>query len=192
MTWTKKHDEFCLKQKLRPSTKLLLCWILRRANQYQVTEIEVDLRIFNSWVAKKRGTPYDPKTIKEAMNQRYECSDGLILISKTYSPWVKKLIVRPLSLVTQKKPQKTGIIPQVNGSNCIKKYKPNGRKTEYFRLDYRVKNRVRSIHIPGGNVHANLAQYRVKELQAMINRSAELGEIIAAVQDYRNGKAIDI
>ena len=77
-------------------------------------------------------------------------------------------------------------------SICIKKYKPNSRKTEYFRLDYRVKNRVRSIHIPGGNVHANLAQYRVKELQAMINRSAELGEIIAAVQDYRNGKAIDI
>ena len=29
-------------------------------------------------------------------------------------------------------------------SICIKKYKPNGRKTEYFRLDYRVKNRVKS------------------------------------------------
>ena len=117
MTWTKKHDEFCLKQKLRPSTKLLLCWILRRANQYQVTEIEIDLIVFNSWIAKKRGTPYDPKTIREAINQRYECTNGLVLISKDYTPWVKKLIVRPLSLVTQKKPQKTGTIPQENGSN---------------------------------------------------------------------------
>lgn len=75
---------------------------------------------------------------------------------------------------------------------CIKKYKPNGRKTEYYRLDYRVKKRVKSIHIPGGNIHANLTQYRVKELQAMIDRGADLGEIIAAVEDYRNGKAIEI
>ena len=118
MTWTKKHDEFCLKQKLRPSAKVLLFWILRRTKQYhQISEIEIDLIVFNSWVEKWRGTPYDRKTIKEAINQRYECTNGLVLISKDYTPWVKKLIVRPLSLVTQKKPQKTGTIPQVNGSN---------------------------------------------------------------------------
>ena len=117
MTWTKKHDEFCLKQKLRPSTKLLLCWILRRVNQYQVTEIEIDLRAFNSWVAKKRGTPFDRKTVKEAINQIDESTNGLVLITKDYSPWIKKLIVRPLSLVTQKKPPETGIVPKINDSN---------------------------------------------------------------------------
>lgn len=69
---------------------------------------------------------------------------------------------------------------------CVKKYKPNGRNTEYFRLDYRVGKKVKSIHIPGGNVRARLAQYRAKELQKMIDRGAELGEIIAAVETYRN------
>ncbi|MEM7593720.1 MAG: hypothetical protein AAF383_19785 [Cyanobacteria bacterium P01_A01_bin.83] len=68
----------------------------------------------------------------------------------------------------------------------IKEYSPNGRKTKYFRLDYRLGKRVKSVHIPGGNVHAKLAQYRARELQAMIDRGAELGEIIAAVQTYRS------
>ena len=128
MTWTKKHDEFCLRQKLRPSARVLLFWILRRTKQYhQISEIEIDLIVFNSWVAKKRGTPYDPKTIREAINQRYERTNGLVLISKDYTPWVKKLIVRPLSLVTQKKPQKTGTIPQVNRSNPM--YSDEHKKT---------------------------------------------------------------
>ena len=140
MTWTKKHDEFCLKQKLRPSTKLLLCWILRRANQYQVTEIEIDLRVFNSWIAKKRGTPYDPKTIREAINQIDECTNGLVLITKDYSPWIKKLIVRPLSLVTQKKPPKTGTVPKINDSNPMysaehKKASREQQQQDISRLD---------------------------------------------------------
>ncbi len=70
---------------------------------------------------------------------------------------------------------------------CVKKYKPNGRKTEYFRLDYRVGKKVKSIHIPGGNVQAKLAQYRARELQKLIDRGAELEEIIAAVETYRDG-----
>ena len=92
MTWTKKHDEFCLEQKLRPSTILMLRWILRRANNHNVCEIEVDLRLFNTWIAKKRGTPYDRKTIKEAIAQLDECTQGLVLITKEYTPWVKKLL----------------------------------------------------------------------------------------------------
>lgn len=117
MTWSKKHDEFCLQCKLRPSTRLMLRWILRRAKLNEVSEIEVDLRVFNSWVEKKRGTAYDRKTIREAIDQLDESTQGLVLISKTYSPWVKKLIVRPLSLVTEKKPRKTGTIPRENSLN---------------------------------------------------------------------------
>ncbi len=68
---------------------------------------------------------------------------------------------------------------------CVKQYKPNGRKTEYFRLDYRLGKKVKSIHIPGGNVRAKLAQYRARELQKLIDRGAELEEILAAVETYR-------
>ena len=101
MTWTKKHDEFCLEQKLRPSTRLLLRWLLRRAKLNQVAEIEIDLRVFNNWVAKRRGTPYDRKTIREAIAQLDEETRGLVLITKRYSPWVQKLLVRPLSNVAE-------------------------------------------------------------------------------------------
>ena len=69
-------------------------------------------------------------------------------------------------------------------SISIEKYHPNGRKTEYFRLKYRIGKKTITPHIPGGNIHAKLAQYRVKQLQAMIDRGAELGEIIAAVKTY--------
>ena len=74
---------------------------------------------------------------------------------------------------------------KVEFTACVKQYKPNGRKTEYFRLDYRVGKKAKSIHIPGGNVHASLAQERAKEIQLMIDRGVELGEIIAAVKTYR-------
>ena len=67
---------------------------------------------------------------------------------------------------------------------CVNKYTPGGRKQQYFRLSVRQRKGVKHIHIRGGNVNAKLAQYRAKELQSMIDRGAELGELIAAVQDY--------
>lgn len=70
---------------------------------------------------------------------------------------------------------------------CIEKYHPNGRKAEYYRLKYRQGKKVKTIHIPGGSTIAELAQYRAQKLQQMINRGAELGEIIAAVQTYCSG-----
>ena len=117
MTWTKKHDEFCLEQKLRPSTILMLRWILRRANNQNVCEIEVDLRLFNTWIAKKRGTPYDRKTIREAIAQLDESTQGLVLIAKEYTPWVKTLVVRPLSFVLTQKAQNQGNTPKIEQGN---------------------------------------------------------------------------
>ncbi len=75
---------------------------------------------------------------------------------------------------------------KVEFTASVNQYHPNGRKTEYFRLDYRVVGkRAKSIHICGGNVHASLAQERAKEIRLMIDRGVELGEIIAAVEAYR-------
>lgn len=101
MTWTKKHAEFCLRQKLRPSTTLLTQFILRRSNNYQVEEIELDLRVFNSWVAKARGRGFDRKTLREAIRQLDEQTEGLIMVTKDYSPWIKKVLVRPLKMVLE-------------------------------------------------------------------------------------------
>ncbi len=70
---------------------------------------------------------------------------------------------------------------------CVNKYSPGGRKTKYFRLSIRQGKKIKHFHICGGNVHSKLAQYRAKQLQAMIDRGAELGEIIAAVETYAGG-----
>lgn len=66
-------------------------------------------------------------------------------------------------------------------------YSPNGRKTEYYRLLYRIGKKVKAVHIPGGNVNSKLATHRVKLLQQMIDRGADLGELLAAITDYRGG-----
>ncbi|MEM6613269.1 MAG: hypothetical protein AAF652_13635 [Cyanobacteria bacterium P01_C01_bin.72] len=117
MSWTKKHDEFCMTQKLRPSTTILLRWILRRSNNAKVEEIELDLRVFNQWVGKKRGRGFDRKTLKEAIAQLDEFTNGLVLITKEYTPWVKKILVRPLALVLEQKSQSEGKTPKLNRGN---------------------------------------------------------------------------
>ncbi len=70
---------------------------------------------------------------------------------------------------------------------CVNTYSPGRRDTEYFRLSYRVGRKKKHIHIPGGSTIAPRARYRAKKLQEMIDRGAELEELIAAVQTYWSG-----
>ena len=71
---------------------------------------------------------------------------------------------------------------------CVTKYSPGRRATEYYRLSYRIsKRRMKHIHIRGGSTIAELATYRAKKLQAMIDRGAELAEVIAAVHTFNSG-----
>lgn len=69
----------------------------------------------------------------------------------------------------------------------INTYYPGKRDTIYFRLSYRQGCKMKHHHIPGGNINSDLAQYRVKRLQEMIDRGAELGEVLAALSTYRGG-----
>lgn len=70
---------------------------------------------------------------------------------------------------------------------CVNKYSPGKRKTEYYRLSYRYGRKMRHIHIRGGSTIAELANYRANVLQAMIDRGAELSEVLAAVATFNNG-----
>lgn len=106
MSWNKKNDQFALSCGLRPSARLLLRWLLRRAKPNQVCEIEADFRVFNSWIAKNRNKAYDPKTICEAIAQLDDQTQGLILVTKSYSRWVKKILIRPLEMLEEKSPKK--------------------------------------------------------------------------------------
>jgi hypothetical protein len=106
MTWNKKNDQFALSCELRPSATFLLGWILRRAKLNQVLEIEIDLRVFNAWIAKNRDRGgFDRKTLKEAIAQLDERTKGHILITKSYTWAIHKILVRPLSFVLQQDSQ---------------------------------------------------------------------------------------
>ena len=70
---------------------------------------------------------------------------------------------------------------------CVNTYSPGRRKAKYYRLSYFQDGKAKHLHIPGGNTLAKLAQYRAGKLQELIDRGAELGEIIAAVETYRGG-----
>lgn len=67
----------------------------------------------------------------------------------------------------------------------VNTYSPGRRNTEYYRLSYRVGASTKHIHIPGGSTTARLAQYRAKELLGMINRGAELEELVSAIVDWK-------
>jgi hypothetical protein len=69
----------------------------------------------------------------------------------------------------------------------VNTYSPGKRKSEYYRLSYRVGKKMKHIHLRGGSTIAELATYRARKLQAMIDRGAELAEVIAAVRTFNGG-----
>jgi hypothetical protein len=69
-------------------------------------------------------------------------------------------------------------------SISVNKYSPGKRATEYYRVSYQLGNRKKHIHLRGGSTIAELANYRASVLQAMIDRGAELSEVLAAVATF--------
>jgi hypothetical protein len=67
---------------------------------------------------------------------------------------------------------------------CVNKYSPGRRSTQYYRLSYQWRGKKRHIHIKGGSVLAELATYRAKQLQGLIDRGAELAEVLAAAATF--------
>jgi hypothetical protein len=65
-------------------------------------------------------------------------------------------------------------------------YNPGSKtKNLYYRLSYRDGKKMKQLHIPGGNINSDLANYRADKLRVMIARGAELAEVIAAVRTYQ-------
>jgi hypothetical protein len=85
---------------------------------------------FNNWVGKKRGKPYDPKTLKSAIKQLDDCA--VINILRKFSWKVYRICLRPLDWLTPKKKSRfaeqisslypstsTSAESEVNNSNII-------------------------------------------------------------------------
>jgi hypothetical protein len=97
--WTDKYDAHCLEYGLTPSAKLLWQWLVYQGENQ---ELEPDLKEeFNKWVGKKRGKPYDPKTLKTAIKQLSDCA--VINVLREFSWKVYRIFLRPLEWLTPKK-----------------------------------------------------------------------------------------
>jgi hypothetical protein len=97
--WTDKYDAYCLEHGLTPSAKLLWQWLVYQGENQ---ELEPELKEeFNQWVGKKRGKPYDPKTLKTAIKQLSDCA--VINILREFSWKVYRIFLRPLEWLTPKK-----------------------------------------------------------------------------------------
>lgn len=66
--WNALHNAYCLEQKFPASVRTLWQWLLEQAENSHC-EIEFDLKDFNKWVEKKRGYPFDVKTLKYARDR---------------------------------------------------------------------------------------------------------------------------
>lgn len=71
---------------------------------------------------------------------------------------------------------------------CITTYSPGRRKKEYYRLSFRLGRRIKHVHIRGGNANSELVLYRVEVLQAMIDRGAEIEELLAQLSTFNGVK----
>lgn len=75
----------------------------------------------------------------------------------------------------------------------IETYYPGKRATRYYRLCYRLGKKLKRIHIKGGSTTSELANYRAKIIQAMIDRGADLTEVLAQLATFNgdNDNAAD-
>lgn len=68
----------------------------------------------------------------------------------------------------------------------VNTYSPSRTRQRYYRISYREGRKIKHLHIPGGNVSSSLANYRAAKLNELIERGAELSEILALVKDFKS------
>jgi hypothetical protein len=114
MTWTKKHDEFALARNFSESMSLITRYCLRRGNNFEPVEIELNLKKCNRWIGKHRVKgEYHRKTLATAISNLDDRSSGMFVILRSYTPWIHKILIRPLSFVEKLQDAKRAREPRV-------------------------------------------------------------------------------
>jgi len=117
-------------------------WIMRRVKPHQTQNLEIELTLFNQWVQKFRGRGYDRKTLKFALAQLDECTQGLILIEKSYTWAIHKIIVRPLDFVLSQNDQNSGKTPKLPTGEPM--FSAEHKKTAYKQQQQNI-SRLKSL-----------------------------------------------
>lgn len=128
--WTKKHAEFCLKNKLPTAAKLLWEWLIENGKVGR--ESEPDLKDFNKWIEKSRGRGYCNKTLKKAFNKLVECR--VVNLLKKYTWNIVKITTRPLEyLKARKKVRKRDLISKLEASKA-RKYEDGFLQQQHIKI----------------------------------------------------------
>lgn len=115
--WTYKHEEYCLRNEIPPSAKILWEWLIRKGEVNK--ETEPDLKEFNNWIRRHRGKGYCRNTLKSAFGKLVECR--VVNLVKRYTWSVAKIVTRPLEyLKPKRKLQKRNIFDNLDRSNGSK------------------------------------------------------------------------
>ncbi|MEG4258476.1 hypothetical protein QUA14_28620 [Microcoleus sp. Pol8_C2] len=72
--------------------------------------------------------------------------------------------------------------------NAVGTYRAGGtaRSGEYYRLSYKEGNRVRHIHIRGGNTDSPIAQAKVREVRSLLAAGVSPAEISATLRSHNS------
>ncbi|MGL5876398.1 MAG: hypothetical protein ACRC2V_01210 [Xenococcaceae cyanobacterium] len=114
--WSKKHDDFCLENNIRPSAQLLWRWLMSEGQPGEPIEIDLLLE-FNAWVDKHRPEGgFSNPTLKSALNQLEEV--GIVVIERTYTWRIHAIVFRALKWLKKSDPDdkpiytESALIPQ--------------------------------------------------------------------------------
>lgn len=94
LTWTEKHDAYCLQNRLTPTAKLIWQWLIHTERP---EEAEPDLKQFNAWAAKHRGKPFHRDTLKKAWDDLIEADIIHPIKQFTWAIW--RVVIRPINLL---------------------------------------------------------------------------------------------
>ena len=101
MTWTRKHQEFAAKNNWWQSSINIACYLYKKCKASEPTEIEFDSAKFQTYIKRVRGKKYHCTTPRKAVINLAEKSQGLVVILKDYGKGVFKLMVYPLSYLSE-------------------------------------------------------------------------------------------
>ncbi|MDZ8238524.1 MAG: hypothetical protein RMZ69_15310 [Nostoc sp. ChiQUE01a] len=90
--WTQKHQELCLKYRIKAAYQQFWYWLINYAKPGKV--IEVTLHEFNAWVEKQTGLSLSERHLKNLIKRLLDF--GLVKLLKKYSWYEFKLIIKPL------------------------------------------------------------------------------------------------
>lgn len=112
--WTEKHRDYAIAHKLPASAWALWEWLVQEG--FEGKEETVDLRDFNRHIAKKRGKPFDRRTVKDAARRLQEA--GILRRCQKFTEFVWHWLIRSIgTLFPPKKRSKNCKLRSLNATN---------------------------------------------------------------------------